>query len=145
MKKLIILFLLAFTINQSKAQVSPAPADPAIAMFLGNFKDDYGIKYTVTQALWQQHPRTKFHIIKWDVEKQFILAKNDGANPGEGGLYTRIDYMRLSNMEPWKWGFCLTVYNAKTEAAALTVAAADRENPRKGCNGFPFSRMKVVE
>ena len=145
MKKATILFLLLFTLSQGKAQVKPAPADNVLAMFMGNFTDDYGIRYTITDKVWQQLPRTKFHIIKWDVVQQFILAKNDSANPGEGGLYTRIDYMRFNNMEPWKWGFCLTVYDAKTEAAALAITAADRANPRKGCNGFPFSRMKMVE
>ncbi|MES2064579.1 MAG: hypothetical protein V4456_21860 [Bacteroidota bacterium] len=115
------------------------------AMFKGNFVDDYGIRYMVNDTLFMQLPRTKYHIIKWDVKDQYMVARNDNQNPGEGGLYTRIDYMQFSNMEPWKWGFCLSVYDAKTDQIAETTAKADRQNPMKGCNGFPFSRMKRKE
>jgi len=114
-------------------------------MFVGKFTDDYGIKYTITDSVWTQLPRTKYHIIKWNAKEQYIVAKNDAANLGEGGLYTRIDYMEFNNMEPWKWGFCLSVYDAPTNVIAETTAKADRQNPKKGCNGFPFSRMKRVE
>jgi hypothetical protein len=145
MKKAILLFLFIFTLATNQAQVKPTPTNQSTTTFLGEFTDDYGIRYSISDTLWLQHPRTRFHIIRWDVVNQFILAKNDNGNPGDGGLYTRIDYMRFSDMEPWKWGYCLTVYNAKTDALALAAASADREHPRKGCNGFPFSRMKVVQ
>ncbi|GGH09310.1 hypothetical protein [Mucilaginibacter phyllosphaerae] len=115
------------------------------ALFKGNFVDDYGIRYTVNDTLFMQLPRTRYHIIKWNVKDQYIVARNDAQNPGEGGLYTRIDYMQFSNMDPWKWGFCLSVYDAKTDQIAEATAKADRQNPRKGCNGFPFSRMKRKE
>jgi len=115
------------------------------AMFKGNFADDYGIRYTINDTVFIQHPRTKYHIIKWDTKGQYIVARNDNQNPGEKGLYTRIDYMQFSNMDPWKWGFCLSVYDAPTDVVAETTAKADRQNPKKGCNGFPFSRMKRIE
>jgi hypothetical protein len=53
--------------------------------------------------------------------------------------------MPFQNMETFHWGFCLTVYNAATHTEAETKAQADRQNPKKGCGGFPFSRMKRVE
>ena len=110
----------------------------------GNFEDDYGIHYTINDTLWTQHPGIKYHIIKWGKEEQYIIARNDANNPGEAGLYTRIDYMSFQKMEPFLWGFCLTVYNAKTDRDAETKEAADRQNPKKGCGGFPFSRMKKI-
>ena len=36
-------------------------------------------------------------------------------------------------------------YNAKTLVEAKTKTIADKQNPRKGCNGWPFSRMKRVD
>jgi hypothetical protein len=48
-------------------------------------------------------------------------------------------------MAPFLWGFCLTTYDAKTIEEAQTKAKADRANPRKGCNGYPFSRMKRTD
>ncbi|HTD94098.1 MAG TPA: hypothetical protein VK644_09810 [Chitinophagaceae bacterium] len=48
-------------------------------------------------------------------------------------------------MAPFEWGFCLTVYNAKSDSLATQATPADRNHPRKGCNGYPFSRMKRAE
>ncbi|MES2275582.1 MAG: hypothetical protein V4592_06145 [Bacteroidota bacterium] len=143
MKKLIILVSLSlFILSKSNGQVKPA--GPIPATFLGNFTDDYGIGYSITDTLWQQLPRTRFHIIRWNLAKQYLIARNDERNPGEAGLYTRIDFMQFNDMEPWRWGFCLTAYAAKTDAEAEATASADRVHPKTGCNGFPFSRMKIV-
>lgn len=138
----LLLFLSVYASDNSKRTPN---ADKIPTMFKGNFVDDYGIRYTVNDTLFMQLPRTKYHIIKWNVKDQYIVARNDDQNPGESGLYTRIDYMQFSNMEPWKWGFCLSIYDAKTDQIAETAAKADRQNPMKGCNGFPFSRMKRKE
>lgn len=120
-------------------------ADSIPAHILGNFIDDYGIRYSITDTLWTQQPGINYHITKWNTAAQYIIARNDKNNPGEAGLYTRIDYMSFEKMEPFLWGFCLTVYNATTETEAETKAQADRQNPKKGCVGYPFSRMKKVE
>ncbi|HTE28329.1 hypothetical protein [Flavitalea sp.] len=108
----------------------------------GNFTDDYKIRYSISDSLWMQLPGTKFHIIKWNLDEQYLVAKNDMENPGDGGLYTRIDFMQFKDMAPFEWGFCLTAYKAKDSDTAEKTAAADRSNPKKGCGGFPFSRMK---
>lgn len=131
--------------NVSGNTYSKTAADSIPSYLQGNFEDDYGIRYTVNDTLWIQHPGIKYHIVKWNKEGQYIIARNDANNPGEPGLYTRIDYMSFQNMEPFLWGFCLTVYNAKTDREAENRAAADRQNPKKGCGGFPFSRMKKIE
>ena len=139
MKTSLTLILLFFAISATYAQTKP----PVYA--LGSFEDDYLIQYKITDSLWIQLPNTRYHIIKWNPEKKYLIAKNDAKNPGDGNLYTRIDYMTFDNMEPWKWGFCLTAYNAATDAIAEATAAADRANPMKGCGGYPFSRMKRVK
>ena len=110
----------------------------------GDFRDDYGIRFTISDSIWMQHPNVRYHIISWDTTAQYLLARNDGNNPSDTGLFTRIDYMLLPDMEPFRWGFCLTVYKAKTMEEAKSSASADRQNPKKGCNGYPFSRMERV-
>lgn len=142
MKKIYTLFILlafAFTVN---AQTSK-PKAPDFA--LGSFKDDYKITYKINDTLWIQNPNTKYHIIRWNPEKQYLVAKNAATNKADANKYTRIDYMTFSDMEPWRWGFCLTVYDAETDEIAEKTAYVDRLNPRKGCNGYPFSRMKRTE
>jgi hypothetical protein len=119
--------------------------DSIPSLLLGNFIDDYGIRYTITDSLWIQYPAARYHILKWNLQEQYIIARNDDKNPDDKGLYTRIDYMPFENMEPYGWGFCLAVYNAKSDSIAERTGHADRRNPKKGCGGFPFSRMKKNE
>ena len=138
--------LFSFTnINKPCIVYRPIQVTDTIPAFVkGNFMDDYGIRYNITDSLWTQKPGIKYHIIKWNIKEQYLIAKNDDKNPSEAGLYSRIDYMPLKNIQPFGWGFCLTVYNAKTDSIAEFSTKADRENPKKGCGGFPFSRMKRI-
>lgn len=129
---------------RSIKQAGKSGAENIPTLLKGDFRDDYGIRFTISDSIWMQHPNAKYHIISWDTTAQYLLARNDENNPSDPGLFTRIDYMRLPGLEPFRWSFCLTVYKAKTIEEAKLSASADRENPRKGCNGFPFSRMERV-
>ena len=146
MRKNVTFLFLIFIANTVFAQNIVAKKEPdAKSLIIGNFMDDYKIHYSINDSLWTQFPKAKYRIIKWNAEKQYIIAKNDTNNQTEKNLYTRIDYMTFANMAPYEWGFCLTAYDAQTSDAAEANEKADRTNPRKGCNGFPFSRMKRVE
>ena len=112
------------------------------ALLKGTFEDDYGERYTINDTLWIQQPGAKYHIINCDTTEQYLLVQNDIANKTGGGLFTRIDYMNFTGMEPYRWGFCLTIYDAGTLEKAKATITADRKNPKIGCSGFPFSRMK---
>lgn len=112
------------------------------SVLLGNFTDDYGSSYTIIGKTWMHGTKAKYHLIQYNKAENFFIAKNDEANPSDGGLYSRIDIMYFEKMEHWLWGYCLTAYKATTIQEAINTAAADKINPRKGCNGYPFSRMK---
>lgn len=140
--KFSLAILLALFFSVANAQVNKSKA-PEFA--LGNFTDDYKITYAINDTLWVQYPNTKYRIIKWNPEMQYLIAKNDSNNKADANKYTRIDYMTFTGMEPFKWGFCLTVYDAESDKIAEETAYVDRKNPKKGCNGYPFSRMKSTE
>lgn len=125
------------------AAVTPSGHPPMV--LLGDFADDYGIGYSISSATWVQHPATRYHVVEWHPESLFLVAKNDEANPADGGKWSRIDWVMLTDMAPFTWGYCLIVYQAESREAALTAPEADRTVPRSGCNGFPFSRMKPFE
>lgn len=115
-------------------------------LLLGSFVDDYDIEYTITKNYWEMKPGIRYNIIRWNTAEQFILAKNDPSNPTAAGRFTRIDYMLLEvNQSPYLWGFCLSAYDAESLEQAKQVATADRNHPRQGCNGYPFSRMKRIQ
>ena len=72
------------------------------ALLKGTFEDDYGIRYTINDSIWIQHPNAKYHIIICDTTEQYLLVQNDKANKTDGGLFTRIDYMNFTGMEPFR-------------------------------------------
>ncbi len=147
MLKVFIIGATLLTLCKQQAFSQPAdttrPIKKTLPAFLkGTFEDDYGIRYTINDTLWTQHLGGKYHVINCDTTEQYLLVQNDTANKTDGGLFTRIDYMNFTGMEPFRWGFCLTIYNANTLEKAKATIIADRKNPKIGCNGFPFSRMK---
>lgn len=138
----LLIAIIAITFAQCATTKNSTTSPNIPADIKGNFKDDYDIAYTINDSVWIQHPNIKYHIISYNSQAQCFLVRNDAKNPTEAGLYSRIDIMRFQNMEPFRWGFCLTKYDARSEKEALNAASADRSNPKKGCGGYPFSRMK---
>ena len=114
----------------------------APAALIGNFDDDYGAHFSLSDSVFFQRPRNRFHIVRWDKQQQFFVARNDSLNGSDANRWTRVDWVMLDAMAPYSWGFCLSVYNATTRAIAESTTVAHRDTPRTGCNGFPFTRMK---
>lgn len=114
-------------------------------MLLGEFADDYGGTYSISNDAWHHGPRATYEIVAWHSDSQYVIARNATSNPSDAGLWTRIDWMPLSGMPPYLWAYCLSAYKAPSATAAQSTIVAKRETPRTGCNGFPFSRMKRVE
>jgi hypothetical protein len=125
--------------------------DPAILssvnthrVVVGSFIDDYDISHQISDSLWQLGSRDRYRIVAWNDSARYLIAQNMEGNVAEAGKWTRIDWVPLSNMLPYQWAFCMTEYKADTRAAAEANRSADGTNPRKGCNGFPYSRMRPV-
>lgn len=116
----------------------------APAILLGEFTDDYRGRFSISDTLWFQRPRNRFRIAEWHADEQFLIAQNAPDDPTAPNRWTRIDWTLLENMAPFAWGFCLTAYRAPSRAAARATPAANRVEPKTGCNGFPFTRMQRV-
>jgi hypothetical protein len=112
------------------------------AELLGEFEDDYESSFRITATEWMQVPSSRLHIVRWVPTERYLVAQNDAANRDSPGLWTRIDWVELDGMPPYKWGFCLSAYKAATRREAEETRIARRETPKTGCNGFPFSRMR---
>jgi hypothetical protein len=111
-------------------------------MVIGSFVDDYTASHLVSATEWRHGTRARYHIVKWNVDGQYLIARNDSANPSDADLWTRIDWMRLDDMAPWTWGYCMSAYRAPSADSAESTRVANRATPRTGCNGFPFTRMR---
>lgn len=127
--------------SETNSDIASAPSTTSIVH--GEFIDDYSIRYKIGNDEWFQRPKSRFRITKWNHEEMYLIAQNHPDNPGEGGLWTRIDWVLLPDMPDYPWAFCLSAYDALSaeEAEATHV---DRDHPRNGCKGFPFSRMQVL-
>lgn len=126
--------------NDARAQ-STVQAEPSHSL-LGDFADDYGVNYRITKEHFEQLPRTRYRIVEWHNADRYGIAPVDSANTRDGGRWARIDWSEFRDMPPCSWGFCLTTWNAPTADAARGTPPANRETPRTGCGGFPFSRMR---
>ncbi len=136
--------LLAVVLAATALPAQSAPRGSAPAELLGAFRDDYGNDFRISDSVFAHLPRSRYRVVEWNVAERYLIAQNDSLNASDAGLWTRIDWMPFSGMEPFTWGFCLTAYKAPTEAAARATPPADRAAPRTGCNGYPFSRMQRV-
>lgn len=136
---LLLIFLFASCSINKEATKLKAPK-----FAKGQFMDDYGIKYEINDSTWVQNGKTKYNILKWNIKEGYLIAQNDRYNKYDAGLFTRIDFIKLDDMNPFLWGFCLSAYKAKDIEEAMNPKNIDVKNPKKGCNGYPFSRMKKV-
>lgn len=137
----VVAWLVAAALVFGACAADPRPPE----LVLGEFEDDYGIRYSISDSLWLQRPDARYEVAAWRPESRTLIARNGAGNPSEPGLWTRIDWIELEDMEPYAWAFCLTKYDAETREEAEGAQPADGSTPRTGCGGFPFSRMKRVE
>ena len=129
----------------------------APAQLLGEFDDDYGSSYRITPEAFQQDGRSTYRVVAWHTDSLYLIAQNAPTNSSAPNRWTRIDWLPLDGMPldgmpldgmpldgvpPYRWGFCLSAYDAATRHEAEAVRTAQRSSPRTGCNGFPFTRMR---
>lgn len=112
-------------------------------MLLGDFEDDYGNRYRITSREWVQGSANRYLVVRWNIAGRYLIARNDAGNPADAGLWTRIDWMELP-MAPYTWAFCYSAWRAASAEEAERITIANRETPRTGCNGHPFSRMRPM-
>ena len=147
---LLLISSVAGCARASKPLTNPASTAPsasaqpyaAPAFMLGDFADDYGGSFSISSTEFVQLPRGRFRIVQWNAAQQYFIAHNDSLNRAHPGRWTRIDWLPLTEMEPYTWAFCFSAYKAGTRAEAESTAMAKRDTPRTGCAGFPFTRMK---
>jgi hypothetical protein len=139
-----LLLILALVCLSGCASHADSTRDAPPAMLLGDFVDDYGIGHRITDDEWLQRPDTRYRVVAWHAEAQYLIARNDAGNRSDAGRWTRIDWIALPGMPPYEWAFCLSAWDAPTQAEAERADIARRDTPKTGCNGYPFSRMRRV-
>lgn len=144
MPRLLVAISLVLAAQACTARQVVSTPDPLPTFMMGEFIDDYGIRYSIRADRWIQHPGARYRPRAVYVSDRVLVAQNDSDNPGDGNLWTRIDWLTLDETSEYEWAFCYAVYQAETPEDALALAPTQRDTPRTGCNGFPFSRMKRV-
>jgi len=124
---------------------APLPTDEPDTLppfMMGAFEDDYGVQYHIDNKVFQMLPNDQFYILRVNQEAGFIILQNDSLNSFAPSLFTRIDYQRLTQMAPYEWAFCFSSFEAVSVAHAIDSVNTQKTDLMKGCNGYPFSRMK---
>jgi hypothetical protein len=111
-------------------------------LVIGSFVDDYDATHVLNATEWRHGSRARYHIVKWNAEGRYFIARNDPSNPSDGDLWSRVDWLKLDGMAPWTWAYCMSAFKAPTPDSAESTRGANRSTPRTGCNGFPFTRMR---
>lgn len=137
---LLLLFCISCSSEPKKSESLEIPS-----FLIGSFEDDYQVSYTISDTLFEMEDHTKIHILEWNVEEQYFVGQNDSLNPYDPLLYSRIDWMEFENMPPFEWGFCMSAYKAVSLDSANSFTSTNRETPKTGCGGYPFSRMKRTD
>lgn len=130
-----------------EASRTPAPRRYHVAapeLLLGRFADDYEIIHVISDSQWALGSRDRYRIVAWNDTAGYLIAQNDPNNSADAGKWTRIDWIRLEAMPPWEWAFCMIEYAAPTREVAEANRSAGRANPKHGCSGYPFSRMRRI-
>jgi hypothetical protein len=47
----------------------------------GSFKDDYGSVYKITEQQWKHGKSIKYHLLQYNKDEHYFIARNDDANP----------------------------------------------------------------
>ena len=137
------LFLGLFILMSVSCLTNPKGKNIALPKFMiGVFEDDYGVSYKIERHTIHLLPNDKYHVIQVNLNERYLILQNDSLNQFAASLYSRVDFQQLENMNPFKWAFCFSNYEAESVEDALITDNIDKSNLKKGCNGFPFSRMK---
>jgi hypothetical protein len=112
------------------------------AKLMGAFIDDYDTAHELSRIEWRHGSRSRYRIVKWNSRDHYFIARNDSSNPGDGGLWSRVDWVELDGMAPWSWAYCMSAFKAPSADSAESTRIANRSAPRSGCSGFPFTRMR---
>ncbi|NNF02848.1 MAG: hypothetical protein HKN17_00170 [Rhodothermales bacterium] len=118
----------------------------------GEFEDDYDSTHRIDASTWVHGVHgtspARYHVMHWNADERFAVARNGESNAYAPGMWTRIDWMSLEEIDgisPYTWAYCLTSFEAPTFDAALSAPPADRTAPMTGCGGHPFSRLSRVD
>jgi hypothetical protein len=106
----------------------------------GRWLGNYGSSLVVNNTMWLSHASwgTSHYTITQHTASHIIMQNpaDDSYNPS---LWSKIEYHALGD---GTYGYCTSVYDGATEAAALatdTSAIYNASDAAAGCNGFPHS------
>ena len=139
---IVVIALFAIALSSCATSSGSTDANALPKYMIGTFEDDYGIQYSIDDAALRLLPDDQFHILTVNRAENYLILQNDSLNIYAPSLFTRIDYQKLDDMKPYEWAFCFSSFEAASVEAAVNSVGTDKSDLMKGCNGYPFSRMK---
>ncbi|RMG98097.1 MAG: hypothetical protein D6705_06695 [Deltaproteobacteria bacterium] len=108
----------------------------------GMYVDEWGTSHDIDESTWTMDfgggTPAVFHVLSYDNDADFLVARNDDANDYNPGLYSRFDWTYAMGA---LW-YCQTVFDAPTAQDAENAPPADATDPSTGgCGGFAWTNL----
>jgi hypothetical protein len=123
----------------SRQAASPSATPPA--EILGDFIDDYNTRYRITTDRFLEG-RTTYRIVEWQPTAKYLLAQHTDSTGANAARWSRFDWVLLPDQGMYRWGYCHSAWRAPSLDSARHTLVVNRDDPRRGCNGHPFTRMR---
>lgn len=133
--------LIAALTGCSLPHQAASPSSTPPAALLGDFIDDYNTRYGITADRFREG-RTTYRIVEWHPAAQFLLAQQTDSTGATVARWSRFDWVMLPDQGAYRWGYCHSAWRAPSLDSARHTLVVNRDNPRRGCNGNPFTRMR---
>ncbi|HCH63142.1 MAG TPA: hypothetical protein DFR83_10080, partial [Deltaproteobacteria bacterium] len=115
---------------------------PGVAI-AGSWIDNYDSDHVVTSLSWSSYGGSAVvHFTQFDNDAGYIIGQNDAVNSYAPEKWSRFDWTTDSDGTLW---YCLTAYDAETEADALAASADPSDPATSGCATFPWTSLSQAE
>lgn len=120
---------------------TPPPSSSPPEALLGDFVDDYNTRYGITAERFREG-RTTYRIVEWHTAEEYLLAQHTDSTGADIARWSRFDWVMLPDQGVYRWGYCHSAWRAPSLDSARHTRVVNRDDPRRGCNKHPFTRMQ---
>ena len=103
---------------------------------IGEWEDNYGTSYTITQTDIQDSWGSSFSITEYNNAENWLIAQNGASNPYNPNLWSKFEWFVDTEIY-----YCQSAYDAPDADTAHAIAS-DTNDKQTGCNGFPWSILR---